>query len=258
MEEKNADQQSDVAAAHSRGIYLLPNLFTTAVLFGGFYAIVAAMRGHFTIAAIAIVVAGIADTLDGRIARLTNTQTAFGAQYDSLSDMVASGLAPALVIYSWSLSYLGKLGWVIAFLFAAATALRLARFNAQLDDDDKHSFQGLPCPPAAGCIAATVWVGSKYDVQGLFAAVPAALLTLILAILMVSTVRYQSFKHIDLKSRKPFFVVFIPILVITAIALNPSHVLFFMSIVYVCSGPVMTLWQLRKARQRKRMEKTSL
>ncbi|TAK73804.1 MAG: CDP-diacylglycerol--serine O-phosphatidyltransferase, partial [Gammaproteobacteria bacterium] len=140
-----------------RGIYLLPNLLTTAALFAGFYSIVAAMRGHFDTAAIAIFVAMIADGLDGRVARLTNTQTPFGAEYDSLSDMAAFGIAPALVIYSWSISYLGKLGWLAAFLYAAATALRLARFNTQVSD--KHYFQGLPSPAGAGILASIVWLG---------------------------------------------------------------------------------------------------
>ena len=147
-----------------RGIYLLPNLLTTAALFAGFYAIVAAMKGHFESAAIAIFVAMIADSLDGRVARLTQTTSKFGAEYDSLSDMAASGIAPSLVIYSWSLFQLGKLGWLAAFLYTAATALRLARFNTQVSD--KQYFQGLPCPAAAGVIASTVWMGSGYAIEG--------------------------------------------------------------------------------------------
>src|SRR5580698_8220938 len=147
----------------SRGIYLLPNLFTTAALFAGFYAVMAAMKGYFDSAAIAIFVAMILDSLDGRVARMTNTQTAFGAQYDSLSDMVAFGVAPALIVYSWSLFSLGKLGWLIAFLYTAGTALRLARFNTQSHDTDKRYFQGLPSPAAAGVIAGLVWLGNTYE-----------------------------------------------------------------------------------------------
>src|SRR3990167_9325362 len=157
-----------------RGIYLLPNLLTTAALFAGFYSIVAAMKGYFETAAIAIFVGMIADGLDGRVARLTNTQTAFGAQYDSLSDMVAFGLAPALVIFSWSLFFLGKFGWLAAFLYTAATALRLARFNTQVSD--KQYFQGLPSPSAAGIIASMIWVGSAFKVNPQFS-IPIAIFT---------------------------------------------------------------------------------
>src|SRR3989338_749637 len=168
--ESQANQSPNTTSP--RSIYLLPNLFTTAALFVGFYSIVAAMKGYFDIAAMAVFVAMIADGLDGRVARLTNTQTAFGAQYDSLSDMVAFGVAPALVVYSWSLSYLGKLGWLAAVLYTAATALRLARFNAQPHDYDKRYFQGLPCPAAAGVIAGMVWLGSDNNVQGFLIAFP--------------------------------------------------------------------------------------
>src|SRR5579862_256231 len=178
-----------------RGIYLLPNLLTTAALFAGFYAIVAAMKGNFETAAIAIFVAMIADGLDGRVARLTHTQTAFGAQYDSLSDMAAFGIAPSLVVFSWSLFSLGKLGWLAAFLYTAATALRLARFNTQVID--KRYFQGLPSPSAAGIIASMVWMGSSYEVEGYAMAIPVAVLSIIVSGLMISTTRYYSFKNID-------------------------------------------------------------
>src|SRR5579862_3353826 len=178
-----------------RGIYLLPNLLTTAALFAGFYAIVAAMKGNFETAAIAIFVAMIADSLDGRVARLTHTQTAFGAEYDSLSDMAAFGIAPALVAFSWSLFSLGKLGWLAAFLYTAATALRLARFNTQIID--KNYFQGLPSPSGAGLLASLVWMGSSYEIEGHAVAVVVAIMTIIVAGLMVSTTRYHSFKNID-------------------------------------------------------------
>src|SRR3990167_9999538 len=180
----NHDDQFNLDVEHvektpQRGIYLLPNLLTTAALFAVFYSIVAAMKGYFETAAIAIFIAMIADGLDGRVARLTNTQTPFGGEYDSLSDMVAFGIATALVIYSWSLFYLGKFGWLAAFLYTAATALRLARFNTQISD--KRYFQGLPCPSAAGIIASMIWIGSGYDIVGSTIAIPLSILTIIAA-----------------------------------------------------------------------------
>ena len=180
---------------------------------------------------------------------MTNTQTAFGAQYDSLSDMVAFGVAPALVVYTWSLSALGKLGWLAAFLYTAATALRLARFNAQVVD--KHYFQGYPSTSAAGSIASLIWLGSSYEINGVALALPAALLTIIIASVMVSTIRYSSFKNIDFKGRVPFLTVVIALFVIVTIALDPPEVLFGIFIVYVASGPVLTLWQLHKMRKQR-------
>lgn len=228
-----------------RGIYLLPNLLTTSALFAGFYAIVAAMKGHFDTAAIAIFVAMIADGLDGRVARLTNTQSAFGAQYDSLSDMVAFGLAPALVLYSWSLMHLGKIGWLAAFLYTAATALRLARFNIQVVD--KQYFQGLPSPSAAGIIASMVWISSTFQANLRFS-VPIAVFTITLAGLMVSSIRYYSFKSLDFKGRVSFFTVVLAVFVITAVAIEPPEMLFLIFFLYVASGPLVTLWQLRRMR----------
>jgi CDP-diacylglycerol--serine O-phosphatidyltransferase len=241
-----------VKIAQARGIYLLPNLFTTAALFAGFYAIVAAMKGYFDTAAIAVFVAMIADTLDGRVARMTNTQTAFGAQYDSLSDMVAFGIAPALVAYSWTLMNLGKLGWLAAFLYVAGAALRLARFNIQPHDYDKRYFQGLPSTAAAPVIVSAVWLGYEYDVNGVFVAIITALLTISVAAFMVSNIRYYSFKQINLKGKVPFFVLIIPVLVITAVTLEPPEILFGVFLLYAFSGPFLTLWQLRKVRRQKR------
>lgn len=250
-QKSQSDEQPD-KSSQSRGIYLLPNLLTTAGLFAGFYSIVAAMKGLFDTAAMAIFIGMIADGLDGRVARLTNTQSPFGAQYDSLADMVAFGIAPALVIYSWSLFHLGKLGWLAAFLYAAATALRLARFNTQVHGDDERYFQGLPCPSAAGVIAGTVWIGSDYAVEGVVAAVPIALLTIAVAALMVSTIRYHNFKLIDFKGRVPFFTAVIAVFVITAIALDPSEVLFGVFFLYVLSGPFVTLRQLKNGKKIKK------
>lgn len=249
MHRSDSDQSDKIS---QRGIYLLPNLLTTAALFAGFYAIVAAMKGHFDAAAIAIFVAMIADGLDGRVARLTNTQTPFGGQYDSLSDMAAFGIAPSLVIYSWSLFYLGKLGWLAAFLYTAATALRLARFNTQVSD--KVSFQGLPSPAAAGIIASLVWMGSTYEIQGPGPAIPISLLTIIVAALMVSTIRYSSFKAVDFKGRVPFFTIVIAVFIIVGIAMEPPEILFGLFSLYLVSGPLLTLWQLRKMKKHRKYE----
>lgn len=249
MSAENEKLQDQMDKYPQRGIYLLPNLLTTAALFAGFYSIVAAMKGHFDTAAIAIFVATIADGLDGRVARLTHTQSAFGAEYDSLSDMVAFGIAPALAMYSWSLSFLGKPGWLIVFLYAAATALRLARFNTQVSD--KQYFQGLPCPPSAVVVASAIWLGNDYGINGSAIAFPLAVLTLSLASLLVSTIRYQSFKSVDFKGKVPFFTVVLAVFLITAIAFEPPAILFTLSISFVLSGPAMTLWQLRKMRKQR-------
>lgn len=246
------EDQEQKEGLTQRGIYLLPNLLTTVALFCGFYAIVAAMKGLFDTAAIAIFGALIADGLDGRVARLTNTQTLFGAEYDSLSDMVAFGVAPALVVYSWSSFYLGKLGWLAAFVYTASTALRLARFNTQISD--KHYFQGLPCPPAAAVIASLVWLGSSYEIDGTSISVPVALLTIVIAALMVSSIRYYSFKNIDFKGRVPFFTVVLFVFILAGVALEPPEVLFGIFFTYVISGPIWTLWQLRKMRKQRTVE----
>ncbi|MBI4006443.1 MAG: CDP-diacylglycerol--serine O-phosphatidyltransferase [Gammaproteobacteria bacterium] len=240
-----------------RGIYILPNLFTTAALFAGFYSIVAAMNARFESAAIAIFVAMILDGMDGRIARLTNTQTDFGVEYDSLSDMVSFGLAPALVVYQWSLSNLGKLGWLAAFIFAAATALRLARFNTQAASADKRFFQGLPCPAAAALIAGMIWFAeSRGLVDGtgiLFITFP---ITVLAGVLMVSNIRYHSFKQFDLKGRVPFVTVLIIVLVFVFIASEPPLVLFLITFSYAVSGPAMTLVLIRKHRAARKMQET--
>lgn len=218
------------------GIYILPNLFTTASLFAGFYAIVAAMRGFFDIAAIAIFIAMILDTLDGRVARLTNTQSAFGAEYDSLSDMVAFGLAPALTVYEWSLQYLGKIGWLGAFVFVAAVALRLARFNSQQGNADKRYFTGLSCTAAAGILAGCVWVFCNIRAGDLLPSICVELLTVCAAIAMISNMKYRSFKDFDIKNRVPFVTILFIILLFVCIALKPDIVLFTVFSVYGLSG----------------------
>ncbi|HRQ65807.1 MAG TPA: CDP-diacylglycerol--serine O-phosphatidyltransferase [Xanthomonadaceae bacterium] len=241
-----------------RGIFLLPNLFTTGGLFAGFYAIIAAMQGQFIDAAIAVFVAGILDGLDGRIARMTGTQSEFGVQYDSLADLVSFGMAPALVMYAWSLSLLrdlgptwGKVGWAAAFLYAACAALRLARFNTQVGVIDKRYFQGLASPAAAGLMMAFVWTLADSQYSGADLAPMALALTVIVALLMVSRIRYYSFKSLPLGDRVPF--IWIPLLVgiFVLLAIDPPRVLLTIGVAYVLSGPVMTLWGLRRWRERR-------
>ena len=231
-----------------RGIYVLPNLFTTAALFAGFYAIVMGVGEHYETAAIAMFVAMVLDGADGRIARLTNTQSEFGAQYDSLSDVVSFGLAPALVVYLWILAPLGKLGWLAAFFYAAATALRLARFNTQLGVADKRYFQGLPCPAAAAVVAGFLWLGVDYGLSGSAIAWTGLGIMIAMGALMVSNVRYNSFKEFDLKGRVPFVFALTIVLVFAAVSYDPPVVLFGVFFGYAVSGPVMTLWQIRQKR----------
>jgi len=245
-------EEGERLAYRRRGIYLLPNLFTIAGLFAGFYAIVTAMEGYFNYAAVAIFVAMIMDFFDGRVARLTNTQSAFGAELDSLSDMVSFGVAPALVIYSWSLEGLGKLGWLAAFIFAAAGALRLARFNTQVLVADKRYFQGLPIPAAAGVLASMVWLCVDSEILGDGVSMMTAVLAIIIAILMVSNVRYYSFKEIDLKGRVPFVAILLVVLAFVGISLDPPKILFLIFFCYALSGPILTLRALYKARSLRR------
>ncbi len=236
----------------SRGIYLLPNLFTTASLFSGYYAIVAAMNDRFEAAAIAIFIAMVLDGMDGRVARMTNTQSDFGAEYDSLSDMISFGLAPALVVYQWGLTGLGRVGWVAAFVYTAAAALRLARFNTQVDTVDKNYFQGLPSPSAAAIVVGLVWIGAEYQLEvtpGL--SIIAMIITVLAGLLMISNVRYDSFKHIDFKGKVPFVHILVVVLIFVLISLEPPTVLFVLFSIYALSGPVMTLWQLRKHRSKR-------
>lgn len=235
-----------------KGIYLLPNLFTTVGLFAGFYSVVAAMTGQFDNAAKAIFIAMLADGLDGRVARLTNTQSDFGMEYDSLADIVSFGVAPALIIFSWVLAPLGKLGWLAAFLFTATGALRLARFNSQAASADKRYFQGLPIPAGAGVIASLVWVASEYQWQMDNLATFIAILTIVVGLLMVSNVRYYSFKTIDFKGKVPFVAVLILLLVLMAIASEPPSVLFVGFVLYGISGPCLTLWLIRQKRKSRR------
>jgi CDP-diacylglycerol--serine O-phosphatidyltransferase len=224
-----------------RGVYLLPNLFTTGALFSGFYAVVSAMHGSFENAAIAIFVAMILDGMDGRVARLTNTQSAFGEQYDSLADMVSFGVAPALVMFSWALSDLGKLGWAAAFIYMACAALRLARFNAQIGVVDKNYFVGLASPAAAAVIAAIVWTWHKADI-GALSAIPAAIITTVTGLLMVSSFRYSSFKSFDFRGRVPFVVMLAVVFVFALLLIDQSRILLLLSVGYALSAPILWFW----------------
>lgn len=247
----------DSEKQQSRGIYLLPNLFTTAGLFAGFYAIVAAIRDDFESAAIAIFIAMIMDGLDGRIARVTNTQSDFGAEYDSLADMVSFGLAPALVIFLWALLDMGKFGWMVAFIYAACGALRLARFNTQIGIEDKRYFQGLPSPAAAACLAGWVWAGTSNGIDPSLMTAIAMPLTFACGILMVSTVRYHSFKDLDLHGKVPFVVMLVLVLVFALIASDPPLVLFGGFMLYLLSGPILTLIKIRQHRTERKQEQDS-
>lgn len=222
-----------------KGVYLLPNLFTTGALFSAFYAIIFAMNGRFEQAAIAIFVSMIFDGLDGRVARLTNTQSAFGAQYDSLADCISFGVAPALVSYAWALSNLGKVGWTIGFIYLACAALRLARFNVQLDTADKRFFTGLPSPSAAAVVAGMVWLGVDLGVSGAEVSWLAALITGFAAVMMVSNVKYSSFKELDFKGRVPFVAIPVVVLATAVIAVYPSGLLMGIFLVYALSGPAL-------------------
>lgn len=241
-------------AKRRRGIYLLPNLFTTAALFGGFYAILSANAGNFEAAALGIFAAMILDGFDGRIARMTNTQTEFGAEYDSLSDMVAFGVAPALVAYEWAFAGLGKLGWLAAFIYTAAAALRLARFNTQIGIADKRYFQGLASPSAAAIIAGAVWIGADNEIDGSSVSLALAPLTAVAGLLMVSNFRYHSFKTLDLHGRVPFMVIVLVMLVFALVVLDPPIVLFTMALAYAVSGPIFTLVRLRQRRGQRRRD----
>ena len=228
-----------------RGIYLLPNLFTTGALFAGFYAIVQAMNGRFEYAAVAIFVAMVLDGLDGRVARMTHTQSAFGAEFDSLSDMVSFGVAPALVVYEFALQGLGKFGWIAAFVFCAGAALRLARFNTQLDVvTDKRFFQGLPSPSAAALVAGFVWVMVEYGVSGDEVRWLAAAIALFGGLTMVSNFRYYSGKEINLRKSVPFFVILLVVLAFILVSTSPPEVLFGVFALYGLSGYADGLWRL--------------
>ncbi|MCA3180347.1 MAG: CDP-diacylglycerol--serine O-phosphatidyltransferase [Burkholderiaceae bacterium] len=233
----------------SRGVYILPNAFTTANLFAGFYAIVQAMNGRFEAAAVAIFVAMVLDSLDGRVARLTNTQSAFGEQYDSMSDMVSFGAAPALIVYEWSLRGMGKLGWLAAFVYVAGAALRLARFNTNIGVVDKRFFQGLPSPAAAALVAGLVWIATDLretrwiDSTGPDLRWLAWAVTVYAGVTMVSNAPFYSFKDVNFRKTVPYMVVPLIVLAFVLVSSDPPIVLFSLFLVYAVSGYVM--WFLR-------------
>jgi CDP-diacylglycerol---serine O-phosphatidyltransferase len=226
-----------------RGIYILPNLFTTAALFAGFYAIVQAMNSRYEHSAVAIFVAMVLDGLDGRVARLTHTQSAFGAEYDSLADMVSFGAAPALVAYEWALKSLGRWGWIAAFVYCAGAALRLARFNTTLEVVDKRYFQGLPSPAAAALVAGLIWVFLDMGFNGEQVRWLAFLVTLFAGLSMVSNFRFYSFKDINLRRSVPFMVVIAFVLTFVVISSYPPGILFALFFAYALSGYVTAAWQ---------------
>jgi len=243
------------------GVFLLPNLLTTGALFAGFYSIIAGINGKFAAAAIAVVVAGVLDGLDGRVARLTNTQSDFGQQYDSLCDLVSFGLAPALLAFNWSLrslaeyaQFTGKLGWLAAFVYVACAALRLARFNTQAAHDDKRYFQGLASPAAAGTLVTTIWFCVDKGIPGETVNWLIFLETVLLGMLMFSQMRYYSFKTWSLAERVPLAWIFVLVLLIALLAIDPPAVMMTLGIFYVISGVVITLagrrnWKSRHAQR---------
>jgi CDP-diacylglycerol--serine O-phosphatidyltransferase len=232
-----------------RGIYLLPNAFTTAALFAGFYAIVQAMNQNFEYAAVAIFAAAVLDSLDGRVARLTKTQSAFGAEYDSLGDMVSFGAAPALIVYEWSLRGLGKLGWIAAFVYVAGAALRLARFNTMLEVADKRWFTGMPSPAAAALVAGFVWIVDNYAIDPTRIKWWAWGITVFAGVTMVSNIKYYSFKTINLRRSVPFVVVLLIVLFFALLSYQPAHVLFAAFVAYALSGYVGSAWMMLKRRR---------
>lgn len=239
----------------SRGIYLLPNLFTTMALFAGFYSIIVAYNGDYRTAGISIIVAMVLDGFDGRVARMTNTSTAFGAEYDSMADMISFGIAPSFLMYTWSLSSLseaqfGQLSVVIPFVYTACCGLRLARFNVAVGTADKRFFQGLACPSAAAILASFVWVMTGIGVQGPDAVIMAGTLTLFSGIAMVSTFVYYSFKDLGDNRKVPFAMLLGLLLLFVVTAVDPPKMILIASVLYGLSGPVYYLFRLYRKRQR--------
>lgn len=251
--------QSENPRTLARGAYLLPNALTTAALMAGFYAIIAGVQGQTVAACIAVVIAGVLDGLDGRVARLTGTQSEFGVQYDSLSDLVSFGLAPALLVWSWSLSTLEvsgplgqKLGWLVAFFYTACGALRLARFNTQAGVADKRFFQGLASPAAAGTLVSTIWFLESREIAAEAMAWPMLVLTVVLGTLMISRVRYASFKGGGTRERRvPIAWIFLLLVLIVLMAIDVPAVLFTIGVLYVVSGVVLTLHGRYQQRRRR-------
>lgn len=243
-----SDDEAVVVRKRRKGIYVLPNLFTLAALFGGFYAIVMAMNDRFELAAIGVFCAMVLDSLDGRVARMTNTQSAFGEQMDSLSDMVSFGAAPALIAYEWALKGLGRWGWMAAFVYCACAALRLARFNVNTTVVDKRYFQGLPSPAAAALVAGFIWLMTELKVEPANVAWPTFALALYAGLTMVSNVPFYSFKDLQMKKSVPFVVLVLIALSIALINIDPPTVLFGVFVIYGFSGYVVYAWRKAKGK----------
>lgn len=241
--------QNEEMRKRRKGIYMLPNMITLAALFGGFYAIVMAMNGRYDLATVAIFVAMVLDSLDGRVARMTNTQSAFGEQMDSLSDMVSFGAAPALIAYIWALSGLGRWGWIAAFVYCACAALRLARFNVNTGVVDKRYFQGLPSPAAAAMVAGFIWLATEYGFKGSELVWPMFGLTLYAGLTMVTNVPFYSFKDLSLQRSVPFASIVLVALGIAVINIDPPTVLFALFVLYGLSGYAVYFWRKAKGRQ---------
>lgn len=238
----SGEQGDPLEKTPHKGIYLLPNLFTTGAMFAGFYAILAGMDGKFEAAAIAIFVAMIFDGLDGTVARMTHTSSEFGVQYDSLSDMVSFGVAPAVVAFSWMLNEVGRIGWAAAFIYASCAALRLARFNTQVDIVDKRYFIGLASPSAAALVAGMVWSG--YDAEpSIQLALIVAVVTAFSGLMMVSNFRFHSLKGVDLKGRVPFVVIFLVVMALIIVTIDPPRILFLLALAYSFSAPLVWVWR---------------
>jgi CDP-diacylglycerol--serine O-phosphatidyltransferase len=261
--EEQPEQQSEEPSKkrRRRGIYLLPNLLTTAALFAGFYAIVAATQGKFEQAAVAVFIAMVLDGLDGRVARMTNTQSEFGAEYDSMCDMASFGLAPALVMYEWSLASMvnfgwqwGKLGWLGAFIYVAGAALRLARFNVRASSTDKRYFQGLPSPAAAAVVVGMVWALFDQGIKGEDVAPIALFVTIAAGLLMVSNISYYSFKDIDFHGKVPFVAILAIVLIFVFASIDPPKILFGSFFIYALSGPVISLMRWFRKRQQRSVQ----
>lgn len=248
---ESEDAEVEPPRARSKGIYLLPNAFTTAALFCGFFAIVQAMNHQFETAAIAIFASLVLDGMDGRIARMTNTQSAFGEQYDSLADMVSFGVAPALVAYEWVLKDFGKWGWLAAFTYCAGAALRLARFNVNTGVVDKKFFQGLPSPAAGALIAGFIWLADDNKIPVRDSAIPwvTFLITIYAGLTMVSNARFYSGKALDIRYRVPFGVMVLMILTFVLISSNPPLTLFGIFVIYAISGYVIWAWERMTGRK---------
>ncbi len=249
-----ADSQPDeletvVVRKRRKGIYILPNLFTLAALFGGFYGIVMAMNGRFDMAAIGIFSAMVLDSLDGRVARMTNTQSAFGEQMDSLADMVSFGAAPALIAYEWALKGVGRWGWIAAFVYCACAALRLARFNVNTGVVDKRYFQGLPSPAAAALVIGFIWIMTELEIKGYEAEWYMFFIALYAGLTMVTNVPFYSFKDVHMKKSVPFAVIVLIALVIAIINIHPPTVLFGLFVIYGVSGYVIYGWRKAKGLQ---------